>query len=119
MEHPSSHHHKGLFAFVVGTIAALLFFSCSLQAQFPPPPPPMPPSPPRMGPPPGTEPGRVRVCAPSLNVREGPSVDAPVISKVFEGTILVVHRGEGGWLHIAGPRGITGWVSASLTTPAR
>jgi uncharacterized protein YraI len=52
-----------------------------------------------------------------LNVRAGPSEDYGVLGTVARGTTLTVQGSAGGWLEIAAPPGLSGFVAAHLLKP--
>lgn len=52
-----------------------------------------------------------------LNVRAGPSEDYGVLGTVARGITLTVLGSTGGWLEIAAPPGLSGFVSAHLLKP--
>ena len=54
------------------------------------------------------------VAAPRVNLRAGPSTDAPVLEVLYESTPVLPEREEGEWVLVHTLRGPVGWVHAAL-----
>ncbi len=59
----------------------------------------------------------VTVTAPSLNVRQGPSMGHPVLGVVTLGDTLAVLDTTPGWLYVQTSSGLLGWVDQRFTSP--
>jgi len=57
------------------------------------------------------------VRARRVNLREGPSTDAPVIAVLGEATPVFLESGEGDWVLVRTAAGPVGWVHGSLLRP--
>lgn len=61
--------------------------------------------------------GKVSVTADTLNVRTGPGVNYPVVSRVHRGIILILKGRTSKWLYVLLPTGHYGWVYGLHTAP--
>jgi SH3-like domain-containing protein len=57
------------------------------------------------------------VAAPRVNLRAGPSTDAPVLEVLHESTPVLPEREEGEWMLVHTLRGPVGWIHAALLRP--
>jgi hypothetical protein len=57
------------------------------------------------------------VSAPRVNLRAGPSTDAPVLEVLHESTPVLPEREEGEWVLVHTLRGPVGWIHAALLEP--
>lgn len=60
------------------------------------------------------EPGTLRVAAPRVNVREGPSTEDGIVATLPAGTPVHPESHRDDWIHIRTPDGRTGWIHAPL-----
>lgn len=60
--------------------------------------------------------GSVMVTAQLLNVRTGPSLDAPLMRQLPYGAVLSVYDSSPGWYFVNLPGNRRGWVMAQFTT---
>jgi uncharacterized protein (TIGR02594 family) len=57
------------------------------------------------------------ITADSLNLRQGPGSDHPVITELDRGTRVQRLEESGGWFRIQTDNGVVGWISAKYTAP--
>ena len=55
------------------------------------------------------------ITASSLNVRQGPSTENPVVFSLNSGAIVDVIARAGDWVNVRDDQGREGWVSAQFT----
>ncbi len=79
----------------------------------------VPPPPPPAKPPEASKPAPERtteIVPGAVNLRQGPSMDAKIVTVLKKGTKLTVLEEKLGWLHVKTADGTEGWVGKAMTS---